>query len=408
MQTITSLILGMLAVSQTADLSESWRDYPACSLLEAAQPSEDLTRQKIDAGLEACALPMDDISPDGATRVLGDHRFSFEADPETGVLTLYARPHDINARLRVSGLSVELTPISDTLAAGRFRLAHMNSAMLTFYLPPNLAENGRFQIVNWRGAEAPPLRMRVAALESQVERVELHSEALGETRRLEIYTPPDFDPAAGPYPAIFMADGGQTAYFAYLIETGIQMGELEPLVIIGLVSGDRGIVDEADPDVDWRNADYLPGWHEAEPRFEQHLSFVTDEVAPWAVEHYAISEDPARRLVMGHSSGGVFALHVGYRRPDQFGWAFPFSPGRVALNTLDFGTEGQARFRFGVGRYEPRFTVSAQNSHALLIERGYDSEFTEFSAGHTDDIRNAVLIDWLGEAFPPPAPAHQP
>jgi enterochelin esterase-like enzyme len=400
MLTITSLILGMLVASQDADLTESWQDYPPCSLLEAALPSQDLTRQKIDAGLQACALPMDDITPDSASRLLGETRFAFEAEPENGVLTLYARPHDINARLRLSGLSVELTPISDTLAAGRFRLADMNSAMLTFYLPPNLAENGRFQIVTWRGAEAPSQRMRVEALEGQVERVELYSEALGETRRLEIYTPPGFDPAAAPYPAIFMADGSQTPYFAYLIETGIQTGELEPLVIIGLMSGERGIVEEIDPTVDWRSADYIPGWYEAEPRFEQHLSFVTDEVAPWAVEHYGISEDPARRLVMGHSSGGVFALHAGYRHPDQFGWAFPFSPGRVALDTLDFETEQQARFRFGVGRYEPRFHVSAENSHALLIERGYDSEFNDFSAGHTDDIRNAVLIDWLDEAFP--------
>jgi len=400
MLTITSLILGMLVASQDADLTESWRDYPACSLLEAAQPSEELPRQKIDAGLQACALPMDDITPDSAARVLGDACFAFRAEPESGVLTLYARPHDIHARLRLSGLSVELTPISDTLAAGRFRLADMNSAMLTFYLPPNIAENGRFQIVTWRGAEAPSQRMRVEALEGQVERVELYSEALSETRRLEIYTPPGFDPDQGSYPAIVMADGGGTAYFAHLIETGIQTGELEPLVIIGLMSGERGIVEEIDPTVDWRSADYIPGWYEAEPRFEQHLSFVTDEVIPWAVEHYAISDNPSRRLVMGHSSGGVFALHAGYRHPDQFGWAFPFSPGRVALDTLDFETEQQARFRFGVGRYEPRFQVSAENSHALLIERGYDSEFNDFSAGHTDDIRNAVLIDWLGEAFP--------
>lgn len=402
MLTITSLVLGMLAVSQSADLSESWGWYPACSLLEAAQPGEELTRQKIDAGLQACALPMDDITPNDAARVLGDDRFAFEADPETGVLTLYARPHDINARLRLSGLSVEMTPISDTLASGRFRLADMSSAMLTFYLPPNLAENGRFQIETWRGPDAPPQRMRVETLEGRIDQVELYSEALGETRRLEIYTPPDFDPAAGSYPAIFMADGGETAYFAYLIETGIQTGELEPLVIIGLVSGERGIVEEIDPTVDWRSADYLPGSYEAEPRFEQHMSFVTDEVAPWAVEHYAISEDPARRLVMGHSNGGVFAFNAGYRRPDQFGWAFPFSPGWVGMDTLDFEMEEQARFRFGVGRYEPYFHVSAQNRHALLIERGYDSELAVFSAGHTDDIRNAVLIDWLGEVFPGP------
>ena len=400
MLTIAGLILGMLVATQDADLSESWRDYPACPLLEAAQPSEALTRQKIDAGLQACALPMDDITPDSASRMLGDSRFAYEAEPESGILTLYARPHDMSARLRLSGLSVELTPISDTLAAGRFRLADMNSAMLTFYLPPNLAEDGRFQIVTWRGDDAPSQRMRVDALEGQVERVELYSEALGETRRLEIYTPPGFDPDQGSYPAIFMADGGGAAYFAHLIETGIQTGELEPLVIIGLVSGERGIVDEIDPTVDWRNADYLPGWYEAEPRFEQHMHFVTDEVAPWAVAQYGISEDPARRLVMGHSSGGVFALHAGYRHPDKFGWAFPFSPGRVALDTLDFETEQQARFRFSVGRYEPRFHVSAENSHALLIERGYDSELAIFSAGHTDDIRNAVLIDWLGEVFP--------
>jgi enterochelin esterase-like enzyme len=49
--------------------------------------------------------------------------------------------------------------------------------------------------------------------------------------------------------------------------------------------------------------------------------FLYDDLLPWLDEHYAISLDPTRRVMAGHSLGGLTALHVVAQRPEAFGVA---------------------------------------------------------------------------------------
>jgi enterochelin esterase-like enzyme len=216
--------------------------------------------------------------------------------------------------------------------------------------------------------------------------VTLYSEALNETRRLVIYTPPGHDPDAGDYPVLLVADGGKVSYYGRQIDVWIAQGRIAPMIMIGLVSGREGIVEETEDGVDYRNADYLPDFLEPRERFDRHLTFAAQEVLAFARERYGVSTDRNKVGVNGRSSGGGFAYHAGVRRPDVFGHALVHSPGATVPGDPPPASDAAARFHIVAGRYETSFVASARRAAAALEARGYQVELTELSAGHTMEV----------------------
>ncbi|HLM68005.1 MAG TPA: alpha/beta hydrolase-fold protein, partial [Longimicrobium sp.] len=71
----------------------------------------------------------------------------------------------------------------------------------------------------------------------------LQSAALGETRRIAVYTPPGYD-AAGTarYPVLYMPDGGVREDFPHVaatVDAGIRAGELRPMLVVGIENTER-------------------------------------------------------------------------------------------------------------------------------------------------------------------------
>lgn len=50
--------------------------------------------------------------------------------------------------------------------------------------------------------------------------------------------------------------------------------------------------------------------------------FVADEVMPWALEHYNITEEPSKNVIAGFSLGGLTASFLGLTHSDIFGNVF--------------------------------------------------------------------------------------
>ena len=402
---VTHTLLMTLSLTQAPPPPPyEWNRYPLCEAVEAHVPAPDnLEARQRSIALEACQLTTDMISVSDVDAGLDGRPLALVPDLEQGALTILAR-HDDDASLGVLGtFRMPLTEIGAGRYAARLRLADMDTALMTVFLNADSPTIDTDPVV-WRGPSAPELAPRLTALTGRVEHHEVLSEAHGETRRIHVYLPPRHDFAAGPYPVVFMADGAETAHFAHQVEAAIEAGDLAPLIIVGVLSGPAGVVEDmSDFPTDLRAADYLTGWYEGEPRAQEHQRFFADELTRWASEHFGASTQREERAVLGFSNGASFARDAGYRRGDKFGWVMAYSPGRGPIRSVEAIDHPRARFRFAAGRYEPGFLLSSELTHNALSEAGYDSRLTLFTTGHTRDVRDVVLADWLGEAFPGPS-----
>ena len=177
---------------------------------------------------------------------------------------------------------------------------------------------------------------------------------IGELRTLVIYTPPDYDALKllG-LPVVYLADGGTVYEYAPIVEALIAEGKLPQLLLVGIESGaylgDPNA--DYDPELDMRAREYIPS--EDDERFFQHERFVLEEVLPSAEAEYGASDDPAERIVYGHSNGGVFAAAMGLRNPNVFRYALPFSVGINPTNVIE--AEVGTSFYFFAGTLEEGF-----------------------------------------------------
>jgi enterochelin esterase-like enzyme len=402
---IATLVSALANLAAGAGIEDeiSWVGQPPCIRVDRYEPTGDPLRDAaVTAARMACRTGTP-VSRAEAEALLGTNRFAFEVDLDADKVLVAARPSSGGSGRSFGALNADLDEISSGLYATRFRLAHLDEAMLTFYLPPFLqsdASLGEFQTQSWRGPNAPLMSIITPDADGQIEETTLYSEALGETRRLVIYTPPGHDPARMDYPALIVADGGKVHYYGRQIDAWISQGRIAPVVMIGLVSGREGIVEDTEDGVDYRNADYLPDFLEPRERFDRHLTFAADEVLAFARERYGVSHDRTKIAVNGRSSGGGFAYHAGLRRPDVFGHALVHSPGATVPGDPPPASGASAHFLIVAGRYETSFMASARRAQAALDALGYEVELTELSAGHTMEITEVTLAPTLARLFP--------
>lgn len=350
-----------------------------------------------DVANAACALPIDDLTAEAARALLGDAPLHIARDGNA--LTIFARSTREQPRLCCS-LQAPMAPLGDDLWALRFRLAELDRAMLMFFAPDE-----RTYWREWRGPDAPPAPAQKSPIAGQIIERTLPSAHLGETRRLSIYLPPGHR-AGGDYAALVMADGG-AATFARFIEPLIESGAIEPLVLIGIESGQDGIVEDRSGlgvrGNDLRGADYLPGWEGAGDRFTQHMRFVTDELLPHAEREFFITKDRMRRGVDGFSNGAVFSLWAGVLAPESFGIAIGRSAGYDReMPTQDALAQlAHTRFFISAGLYEPSFWRASNRWAEALRPHAQSVVFNSPAGGHAPDQGALMLVQHVREAFPP-------
>ena len=353
-----------------------------------------------------CQLPPPEITSDAALAQLGDERLTLQADGD--VLTMLMRSENGAEPIECCSLQgVEWSQIDESAVwVTRLRLLDLQSGMLkqaSVSLGPDtiITED---DWVEWRGPGAPDMPEFDPELEGQVIETELYSPELEETRRIEVYLPPGAD-LGTPLPVIFMADGGVDWHARY-IEPLIRSGKIRPVLLIGLPSGQNGIVeDRSELGNDIRNLDYLIP--DAIPeafgisRFDAHLKFVTDTLLSHIRETYPASPEWRNTVVTGGSSGGGFALNAALRAPATFGHSWPMSPGSGDLRAPIENWDGpKPAFRLSAGYYEPSFLKSAMRTEENLRASGFDVDTHWFAAGHSTDQREIRFVENLKAVFP--------
>lgn len=145
------------------------------------------------------------------------------------------------------------------------------------------------------------------------ERLALHSEILGEDRVLMVYRPPP-DGGTTRYPVIYLLDGD--AHFHHvtgLVQFMMSQGRMPRAIVVGLTNTDR-------------TRDFTPT---RVPQFptsggaDRFLQFLQRELIPAVEARYTTAR---YRVLIGHSLGGLLAVHALNRAPDVFDAAIPISP----------------------------------------------------------------------------------
>ena len=261
-----------LATSAHALTINELAGQPACAALEAAAPGASAEEaERIEIARFACRAPID-VSVAQAEALLGRSFTTMRRDGEA--LLVLLRADGASASLTGS-LKGAMERIGESnLWAARYRLAELDRAMIIAVPTVDGALLDDDHWLRWRGPNAIPAHVFEPALDGQVIERTLYSQSLGETRRLQIYLPSGHDVARS-YPALFIADGASAGVYARQIEPMIEAGLLPPMVIVGSLSAQRGIVeDRSGLNVDIRAADYLPNYVNGGDRFERHMLFL--------------------------------------------------------------------------------------------------------------------------------------
>ncbi|WP_214107958.1 alpha/beta hydrolase [Acrocarpospora catenulata] len=221
----------------------------------------------------------------------------------------------------------------------------------------------------WHGPHAPEPRPLARPLKGTFEHHEL--DFSGRPRTITLYRPPL---GGGLVPAICVADGGSVNGFAYTVEPAILAGAMPPVVLVGIDS-DHGDGNRSGPPSypDPRAREYIP---DADPaRFAEHLTFVIDEVIPWAEERFPAS---GHWMTGGYSNGAVWALTAAQRRPDIFTGVAALSPGippPAEIHTL-------GRHYIAAGTLESGFRSAAAEWARRLTVAGNRVRHEEWIGGH--------------------------
>jgi hypothetical protein len=148
------------------------------------------------------------------------------------------------------------------------------------------------------------------------------SRALGETRRINVYTPPSYAAsAAGRFPVLYMPDGGLDEDFPHVVNTVdslIKLGAIRPVIVVGVPNTQRrrDLTGPTRVATDSAIAPHVGG----SAAFRR---FLRDELMPAIDSHYRTTSE---RAIVGESLAGLFVVETFLREPTLFDHYIAFDP----------------------------------------------------------------------------------
>ena len=179
------------------------------------------------------------------------------------------------------------------------------------------------------GTAPAPIEPSSAPVNAPHESFTLASQALGELRRLNLYTPPGYAEAAtSRFPVLYLLDGGDAEDFPHphiltTIDAAVRAGQMQPIVVVGIENTERRR-DTTGPttvDADRAIAPHVGG----SARFR---AFIRDELMPEIARRVRTSGTTA---IMGESLAGLFVVETFFVEPTLFDRDSAISP-RVSWN----------------------------------------------------------------------------
>ncbi|MEO8130803.1 MAG: alpha/beta hydrolase-fold protein [Bryobacteraceae bacterium] len=170
---------------------------------------------------------------------------------------------------------------------------------------------------------------------SSGENVQLRSRILKEVRQLSISTPEGYRTETDGYPVLYILDGETHADYASGIVRFLADNDRIPkLIVVGIESGSlerrrRDFTTPSESELDKR---FSPGGGGA----DQFSGFLSEELIPYVENNYRTKPF---KILVGHSLGGLFAVHTLITAPKLFNAFIAMDP---SLEWNDRGEVAQA------------------------------------------------------------------
>jgi predicted alpha/beta superfamily hydrolase len=151
-------------------------------------------------------------------------------------------------------------------------------------------------------------------------RYQLESKVLGETRSYLVRKPGGYDFSEQRYPVVVLLDGESNfLHVSATLEQLANHGRAVPMLLVGIENTDRQR-DLTPPITSDKPTEKPDGAIGGAPRF---LTFIADELLPHIDRTYRTRPT---RILIGHSFGGLFAVHALFNRPEAFKAYIVISP----------------------------------------------------------------------------------
>ena len=147
------------------------------------------------------------------------------------------------------------------------------------------------------------------------------SRVMGETRRINVFTPPGYDEGSARYPVLYMPDGGMEEDFPHVADAvlaGITWEKLQPLIIVGIENTERRR--------DMTGPTSVAEDRKIAPRVGGSAAFrkfIRDELMPEIRKRYRTTDETA---IVGESLAGLFVVETFFLDPDMFDTYIAISP----------------------------------------------------------------------------------
>jgi enterochelin esterase family protein len=225
-----------------------------------------------------------------------------------------------------------------------------------------------------------------------IDTLQFTSSILGRAHPLFVYRPPTGEQSL---PLLFVTDGGEYLHLAKMstiLDNCIEKGRIRPLIVAFV-----------DPRTDIRESksshrmdDYTMS--------PSYVRFLTEELRPFLLKRYSVTESPEYTGIMGASLGGLVATYAAFQRPDVFGFSAAQSPSywwkRDSLFTLLPDKRPRGKFYIDAGTIRDAAEQPARMADALE-KRGYPVMFLQVPESHNWGNWRARIATIL-EYFCPP------
>ena len=236
--------------------------------------------------------------------------------------------------------------------------------------------------------------------------VRLHayqSRALGKLRRLQVYTPPDYDrKSRARYPVLYLLHGSgdneatwtALGHAHWIADNLIAQHLAKPLIIV-MTDGHAAFAN--------------PSTGSGDERTRNREAFQRDllgDVMPFVERSYRTRNDRESRAIIGLSMGGGQSLSIGLNHLDRFAWVGGMSSGVRDPERLLGGvradpqaTNKKLKLLWAACGKDDFLLQQNQQFDELLTARGIRHEFKLSDGGHSWPVWRRYLAEFLPRLF---------